>query len=84
MDNNQLLERILDKVDSLDEHLDGISKTLVKQEEQLAYHIYRTNLLEKKLEPVEDHVKQVNGGVKLIGLIGLIAGIVAAIFAVIK
>lgn len=84
MDSNKMLERILDKVDSLDNHLDNINQTLVKQEEQLAYHIHRTNLLEKKIEPIDAHVKQVNGGLKLLGIISVVVGIVAAVLGLFK
>ena len=68
--------RILDKLDKLDDRLNSIDKTLVKQEENLAEHMRRTNILEKKLEPVEDHVKFVKNMGKLIGFLGIIGGIV--------
>lgn len=73
-------ERILDKLDKLDDRLNNIDKTLVKQEENLAEHMRRTDLLEKKFEPVEDHVKHVTGIGKAIAFIGVIAGIVKVFF----
>lgn len=70
------------KIDSLDDRVDNVDKTLIKQELQLAEHIRRTNQneqmikdLRSDLKPVEDHVKYVSGGMKLLGLISLLAGI---------
>ena len=73
------LKAIDAKVDKLDERLDDVDKTLIRQHASLEEHIRRTDLLEKKLEPVEDHVKQVQGGVKLIGFLSLGLGVVVTI-----
>lgn len=67
------------KLDKLDERLDSVDKTLVRQHEQLKYHIQRTNLLEAKFEPVEKHVNMVHGALKLIGATAAFAAILAFI-----
>lgn len=78
--NGRWNERVEGKLDRLDERLDGITQVLVKQEEQLAYHIKRTNLLEEKLEPIEKHVALMNALAKIIiALIG-VGGVIAGIF----
>lgn len=64
--------RILDKLDEMDKRIDSIDITLAKQHISLEEHIKRTNLLETKLEPVEDHVKAVNAVLKFAGGIAIL------------
>ena len=67
-----------DKVDEsikiLDQRLDGIDKHLAVYNEQLTFHIERTNKLEEKFEPVEKHVALVNAGAKIIGGLVFLGG----------
>jgi hypothetical protein len=84
MDNDALFARVIDKLDKLDEKLGSMDNTLIRQEEQLAYHIKRTDLLEQKLEPVETHVKRVDGAGKLLGILAIIVGIVGTLYAIVK
>ena len=73
----QLLEHAIQQLNKLDDKLDNIDKTLVKQEVNLAEHMRRTDLLEKKLdkdmeillndlEPIEKHVERVKGVTKFL------------------
>ena len=85
----ELLEKIDIKVDKLDDHLDRVDKTLVRQEANLAEHMRRTELLEsqhdllvKELLPVKTHVEQVKISMKLLAF--LIPLITSAIFAYFK
>jgi len=71
-------KRTEDKIDKIVESIGEINVTLAKQEVSLSEHIKRTNLLEQKLEPVEKHVAMVNGALKFIGTLALIAGIIEA------
>lgn len=64
--------------------LDRMESTLVKQEINLARlttsveeHVKRSNLLEAALQPIEKHVAMVQGAVKLISILGVLAAIVA-------
>ena len=86
-----LLERAIHQLDKLDDKLDSVDKTLVKQEENLREHMRRTEILEsqhadlsshmdEELEPIKTHVAQVKGVTKFIAtaipiLIGL-AGVI--------
>lgn len=72
--NEENLSKIEAKIDQLDSRLDNVDVTLVKQEAQLAEHIRRTNLLEASLQPVEDHVKYMNGALKLITVTSTVGG----------
>ena len=80
MNEEKAVERVLNKLDKIEERLGSIDKTLVKQEENLAEHMRRTELLETKMEPVEDHVKNVNFLFKImagvVAIVGAIAGII--------
>ena len=78
-DIKAVLAKLDKKIDKLDSRLDHVDITLIKQEAQLAEHIRRTNILEQKLEPVEKHVTMVNGVLKFIGLLAVIAGIWQAV-----
>lgn len=88
VDNNKMLERILNKVDKVDNHLDSINQTLIKQEEQLAYHIKRSDqqdhalqIIEKRLKPVETHIIAIN---TLVKLFGTFAAVVLFVFSVLN
>ena len=81
-DVKKQLEKISDKLETIDTRINNIDKTLVKQEAQLAEHIRRTNLLEQKLEPIDTHVKMVNGAFKFIVILSLVLGIVTAIIKI--
>lgn len=76
------LDKIEDKVDKLDGRLDSAEKVAVKQEANLAEHMRRTELLENDLKPVKKHVAMVNGGLKLLGIISLIIGIIAGLMKI--
>ena len=73
------LERVIYQLDKLDDKLDNVDKTLVKQEENLREHMRRTEILEKQhgqlsdhldeeLEPIKAHVQQVKGISKFIAV----------------
>lgn len=73
------LDKIESKVDVIVERIHAIDKTLERNTASLELHIKRTDLLEQKLKPVEDHVAAINGFMKFIGFIGIVAGIVASL-----
>lgn len=74
-------ERILDKLDSIDGRLGSIDVTLAKQNVTLEEHIRRTELLELDVQPIKKHVAMFEGALKLIGAVGLIAGVIASVIA---
>lgn len=79
---NDRLEKIIDR-------LDDMNTTLVRHDENLKNHLYRTELLEKTIEkffheliPIQTHVSQLNGALKFIGIVSTMMGIVAAILKI--
>lgn len=78
--------RMLDKIDKLDERLDNIDKTLVRQEANLKEHMRRTEQNEimiqemiEQIKPIETHVAMVNGVLKFIGFLSLLLGVAVAV-----
>lgn len=58
----------------MDDRIDAIDKTLVKQHESIKYHIRRTDLAEQEIDQIRDmmvnvvmkHINQVNGIMKFL------------------
>lgn len=81
-------ERLDSKLDKLDDRLDALDKTSVKQELNLAEHMRRTELLEaqhdnfqNELSPIKSHVDQVKTVIKITAfIIPLTVSIVLAYF----
>ena len=79
MSDDKRLERIEDKIDGLSTHLSSIDSTLAGQHVQLADHIRRTAILEEQIAPIKTHVDMVKGGLKLLGILAVIAAIAEGI-----
>lgn len=54
------------RLDSIDLTLKEISETLIRQEEQLSYHIRRTDLLEDRVKPLETFTYKLMGGLTVV------------------
>jgi hypothetical protein len=74
MDNNKLHE----KLDLIIDRQAEMNATLVVQATQLEYHIKRTDLLEEKLQPVEQHVALMSAAFKIAVALGSLVGVLAA------
>lgn len=72
------------KIDLILERMNSIDITLVRQSVILAEHIKRTNLLEAKIAPLEKHVNYVEGFLKGMGILAMVAGLIAAIMEIYK
>lgn len=73
------MDEIKRDLNRLHDRLDSIDKTLVRQEENLKEHMRRTELLELEVHPIKEHVHQLRGAFKVLGLILTITGVVAAL-----
>ena len=74
----ELFAKIDDSHKEFNSKLNNIDKTLVKQHEQLKYHIKRTDLLEQRVQEIKDevvpihtHVDRVQFFFKVVKWIGL-------------
>ena len=79
-------KRILEKLDKLDERIDKIDITLVKQQVILDEHVRRSlnneeslKLHREEFEPIKNHVLQVNFIFKVIIFISVLVGIAQGI-----
>lgn len=85
------MDRIIEKLDELSEHLNQIRITMAVQAQQLAEHMRRTDLLEKKIDQVEtevyplrDSLIELKGIKKFIVLSGVVMTIIGVLIKVIK
>ena len=79
------LSYIQGKVDRIDDRMDNVDKTLAVNTNLLGEHIKRTNLLEKQMGNVNEHVIRVRFLGKIAvwcagALVTILAGVVAFIF----
>ena len=79
------------KLDHVVNEITDIKIIITKQEENIRHHIYRTDLAEKSIEalrddlkPVETHVKNVEGALKLLGALSVVVTICAGVVKVIE
>ena len=77
------MDKLEGKIDQIRESIHSIDKTLIRQEEQLAHHIKRTELaekniemLQKQVEPISKHVARTEGALKMLGVVSLVLGII--------
>lgn len=82
---NNRQDLIMDMLLKLDDRLDRLEdggvetgKTLVLINANLAEHMRRTALIEEELKPVKDHVSMVRGVGAFLGILALVATVVAA------
>lgn len=76
---HDMLVRLDDRLDDVDQKLHSLDKTSVLQQVSLDEHIRRTNLIEQKLDPIEKHVNTVQilstNVAKFVGFAAVLAGI---------
>lgn len=73
------MDDLKNDIKEIQKSINSIDITLAKQNASLEEHIRRTEILESKITPVEVHVHMVNGVLKFIGVLALIAGFAASI-----
>ena len=83
-------ERIYEVLDKISDDVSELKVTSAKQEENLKEHIRRTEIAEeniglirKEIQPLKDHVIVINGILKIIGAISVIAGAGVGAFQII-
>lgn len=73
------VDRLDSKVDRLDERVDSIDRTLAVNTESLREHMRRTALIEDDIKPIKKHVAMLEGGLKLVGIVSLVIGLLIGI-----
>lgn len=91
------IKRVLDKLDEMSDKQDKLNEThsemkidLSEVRKDLNYHIKRTDMLEQyykelaaEIKPLNQRYQQMNGILKALGIIALLAGILASIAKII-
>jgi len=72
------------KIDEIKQDISEIKTHLAVYNEQLKIHIKRSDLLEEKLQPIENHVVMVHGIMKFIGLMAVIVAIIESISHILR
>jgi chromosome segregation ATPase len=73
------LDKIDRKLEKIDERIDSIDKHLAVYNSQLRFHIKRTDLLEKDIEPLKAHLNKTQGILTFIGVAATIITVVVAL-----
>lgn len=94
-DSNDLLNKIYDKVEKIDDKVAAIDVTTVKQQSILDEHIRRTVVLENRtdrifeeLKPLKERATLVDNGVKIVigggKLVAALSGLALTILGILK
>lgn len=78
------MDQINKKLDKIIDVQGEQAVTLARLTVSVEEHVRRTNILEDDMGPIKDHVSMVNGALKLIGVLGILAGIAEAIILLVK
>lgn len=76
----QDLNRIFDKIEKIDDKLETMDKSLLRNTITLEEHVRRTNLLENEVRPLKKHVVIVESIFKIIGFCATLAGIAKVLY----
>lgn len=77
-------KRIEAKIDTIIEKITSIEVEQAKQHVTLQEHTKRSTMLEEDVKPIRRFMAQVQGGLKLLGILGTLAGALKLIQLVIK
>ena len=75
-------DRLEPKIDKIIEDMHAVKTHLAVYNEQLKIHIKRSETLESKIEPIEEHVYMMNGALKVLGVVSAIVAIVAGLIKI--
>lgn len=70
-------KRIEDKIDKISDDISDVKVTLVRNTISLEEHVKRTNMLEAKVDPIEKDIYMAKGAIAFIGLLAIVATIIA-------
>ncbi len=73
------LDRIEKKVDIVVDKVSSLDATTKVQQTILDEHVRRSTMLEDQIKPIQKHVDRIEGALKFIGALALLAGMAAAV-----
>lgn len=68
-----------ERLHRIENRLDHIDETLVKQHYSLQAHMKRSDALEAQVQPMHDLMLELRGVIRLLKIAGLLAGIIEAL-----
>lgn len=77
--DDKRLDRIENKLDKIADAQSEMNSTLASQHVSLEDHIRRTNILESEIKPLKKRVNMVDGVLRFLGVIAILAGIYQAV-----
>jgi hypothetical protein len=72
------------KIDKLQEDITEIKVTMARNTESLEHHMRRTDALESIVDILRSNYNNVQGVFKLLGILGIIAGVVLATLQIMR
>ena len=89
------IDLVTNKLEDSNDKLSSMDKNLAIYNEQLKVHIEGTiqnrdaiqllnNKIEIEISPIKKHVNMIEGGLKLIGLVGVVVGIIEGFLKIIQ
>ncbi len=78
------LDKLFDKIEKIDDRLNSIDLSLVRNTISLEDHIKRTNLLEDEIKPIKKHVLMVEAVLKLIGILSVCTSVFIKLYEIWK
>jgi archaellum component FlaC len=82
--DNAVILAVADRVNEIRNDVIEIKVTMATNTASLQEHMRRTALLENQVEPLRAHVTMVNGVLKFIGFLAVLAGIAEGVVQVIN
>jgi hypothetical protein len=77
--DDQRLDRIENKLDSVNSHISSIDMTLAGQAVDLKEHVRRTNLLEEKVIHIDAERSEFKGAIKFLKIVGVLVAVAEGI-----
>lgn len=71
--------RVESKIDKMSDRQNDQAVTLERLTVSVEDHVKRTNLLEADIKPIKRHVAMVEGALKLLGILGVLAAILETV-----
>lgn len=90
MDNGiDINERLLNKIEKMDDKINNVDRTLIRNTASLELHMERTrqnedmiNLLREDMKPIKRHVAMVDGVLRMVGILASLASIAVGVYKI--
>ncbi len=77
------IKRIEDKIDKIVDIQGNQAVTLARLTDSVEHHIKRTDALEERFQPVQEHVNDLKAVIRILKIMGMFTGVVVSILEII-